>query len=125
MWNTKHTSEAKTRETLLVIVLGLSIMHLIFRHEWMLIAAITIGVLGISSARLANLIHAGWYLIAEKMGRISNTILLSMIYFIVLIPFAMLSQLFRKDMMHIKSNKKFGFVKRDHLYCKKDLENMW
>jgi hypothetical protein len=52
--------------------------------------------------------------------------LLSIIYFVFLLPIAWISRLFTKDPLALRNRKTLSlFVTRNHLYTKKDLENIW
>jgi len=67
-----------------------------------------------------------WYSLSNFLGRIVSSILLTAVYFIVLMPVAMIQKLAGKDKLKIKQFKKSSesvFITRNHLYVKSDLEN--
>ena len=119
------TDKIKYRETLLVIVLGFSLLYLILNREWMLYVALTTGVAGMLSIHLNRWIHLGWFLLGEKLGFVVNKIVLGAIFYFVLVPMGFLSKLFRKDIMNLKSSGESAYHQRDHLYHPDDFENMW
>jgi polyferredoxin len=121
----KSSDKARYRETLLVIVLGFSILYLILEKSWMLYAALSAGILGMLSPLINRWIHVGWFFLGEKMGFVVSKIVLGAVYFAVLLPMGFLSRIFRKDPLHLKSPGKSGFHRRDHLYVPEDFENMW
>lgn len=116
---------SKYRETLLVIVLGFSLLYLILDREWMLFTAVGIGIIGMLSIKLNYWIHTVWLFIGEKLGFVVNKIVMGALYIAILIPISLLARIFRKDIMHLRPFAKSGLHKRDHLYEPGDLENPW
>ena len=117
--------KVKYRETLLVIVLGFSVLYVILDRNWMLYTALGAGIAGMISVRLNRWIHLAWFFIGEKLGFIVSKIVLGVVFFIVLLPMSLLARMFRKDIMHLKSPGKSGYHQRDHQYIADDLINMW
>jgi len=116
---------SKYRETLLVIVLGFSLLYLIFNHLWMIYTAVSIGILGMLSIKINQWIHISWLFFGEKLGFVMNKLIMGALYFAILVPISLLARIFRKDIMHLKPSAKSGFFKRDHLYEANDLQNPW
>lgn len=81
-------------KTVLVIVTGFLILHLLFAWTWALYASALIGVLGLISILLAKAIEWVWHQLTWVLSLIIPNILLSMIFFLVLTPVAWLSRLF-------------------------------
>ncbi len=117
--------KAKYRETLLVIVLGFSVLYLILDRSWMLYTALATGIAGMLSLHLNRWIHIGWFFLGEKMGFVVGKVVLGAVFYIVLLPMGLLSRLFRKDIMNLRSPGKSGYYQRDHRYKPEDFENMW
>ena len=115
----------KYRETLLVLVLGFSILYLIFAHEWMLYTSVGLGILGMLSTHLNRWIHLAWIFIGEKMGFLVNKVVMGILYLAVLIPISMLARIFRKDIMDLKPGGKSSLHQRKHLSTPEDLKNPW
>jgi len=121
-------SESEKSKAQLVIVTGLVVLYFIFkaRYPYLLMAAAVIGVLSIAIPAAGDLIVKGWYKIAEVMGAINGKILLSIVFFIVLVPVAILSKLGKKNPLALKrESKKSVFMERNHKYTAKDLEQVW
>jgi len=122
---------SRAAETILVISLGFLGLFLIFhfRREtdyfWMLYTSFSLGVLGLASKWLREQIHVFWFWIAEKLGYVTSRIILSIVFFIFLIPFGMLARVFRKDLLFLKKKSGSYYKKRDHIYSFQDLENPW
>ena len=118
-------SQTKYRETLLVIVLGFSLLYLILDRNWMLYTALSAGIAGMLSMQLNRWIHVGWLLIGEKMGFVVSKVILGAVFFFVLMPMSLRARLFSKDFMNLKPSSGSGYFQRDHQYCGQDLDEMW
>ena len=77
------------------------------------------------SAFLSRIILTLWFKLAVVLGWINGRILLSVVFFVLLIPFALISRLFTKDPLKLSLKSKETFVKRGHVFEKRDLENPW
>ncbi len=113
-------------KTILVIVTGLLAIAWIFEIPVLVHIALGVGAVAIFIPAAARAIEWVWFKIALGLGWVNSRILLSVIYFIFLMPIAWLSRLFTKDPLALKRNSRSTlFVTRDHLYTGKDLENIW
>ena len=112
-------------KTLLVIVVGLLVLHFIFGSIYLLYAALGIGLVAVLFPSLGKLIVKGWMTIGQLLGRINGSILLSIVFFLMLFPIALLYRLFNKDALLLKNEQDSLFVDRNHSYTKEDLENVW
>lgn len=113
-------------KTILVIVTGLLAIAWIFDVPVLTKVAVGIGAVSIFIPAAAKSIEWAWYKLALALGWVNSRILLSIIYFVFLLPIAWLSRLFTKDPLALKKNAGDSlFVTRDHLYTGKDLENIW
>jgi len=115
-WQQKHTS-------LTVIAIGFGILYFFFRKEWMLVP-IGIVFIGFLFGNIGSFIHLAWMMIAKILGFINSRILLSLLFFFILTPVALIMRLLGKGTF-IKSikNKSSLFETRNHLYTKTDLIN--
>ncbi|MEM6316945.1 MAG: hypothetical protein AAF960_04705 [Bacteroidota bacterium] len=116
----------KHLETCLVISTGLTIAWFFFQHIGLLYAAVTIGVIGAFVDSIARWIHWLWYKIAEVMGGVMSKVLLSLVFFLFLVPLALIYRLFSKDELQLR--KKAGgsyWTVRKQVFGKGDLEDMW
>jgi hypothetical protein len=113
-------------KTILVIVTGLLVIAYIFELSWLSKTAILIGLVSIFIPIVAKGIEWVWLKFAHVLGWINSKILLSLIFFLFLLPIALLSRLFTKDPLKLKGREmKSLFTVRNHMYCKEDLENIW
>src|SRR5687768_13470554 len=113
-------------KTILVMITGLLAIALIFKLSWLIMVCLAIGVAASFVPAAARGIEWAWMKFAFALGWVNSRILLSIIYFVFLLPIAWLSRLFTKDPLALKNRKTSTlFVTRNHLYTKKDLENIW
>ena len=119
------TEEAKSQ---LVIVTGLLVLHFIFEkaQPWFLITAAAVGVISIGIPVAGSLIVKGWLRFAEILGAVNGRILLTLIFFLVLLPVALIARLSRKDSPFLQNEDSGSvYTDRNHLYEAKDLDNVW
>ncbi len=71
-----------------------------------------------------------WFGLSHVLGFFMSKVLLSLIYFLILMPVAMVRRMLGKDSMglskwqdHDAEQKTSAFVVREHKFTKKDLEN--
>jgi hypothetical protein len=114
-------------KTILVIVTGLLAFAWIFNIPVLGKIALAIGAISIFIPPAAKAIEWAWLKLALALGWVNSRILLSIIYFLFLMPIAWVSRLFTKDPLALKkkNDRTTLFVTRDHLYTGKDLENIW
>jgi len=113
-------------KTILVIVTGLLAIGWIFDIPSLWKVATAIGAVSIIFPAVAGAIEWVWFKIALGLGWVNSRILLSVIYFVFLMPIAWVSRFFSKDPLALKKTRRVTlYTTRDHLYTKKDLENIW
>jgi len=125
MANTKNMKKEKIFETILTLVTALIILSLIFKTKHLLSMAWILGLVGLFIKPLAEFISKMWLKLSEIMGSISSKIILSLVFFLFLVPIAFIYRLFNKDSLLIKNTKRSLFFNRDHKYTKEDFENSW
>ena len=129
--NTQHfikMENLKHKESILVISTGFVVLFLIFSLQWMLWIAAGVSILGLMSSTIAYWIHTGWMKLALALGWINSKILLSIVFFVFLMPVAFLQRLVLGDKLQLKKKKEDEggyYVERNYTYEKKDLENVW
>ncbi len=118
-------------KNILVIVTGLLALPFIFKwsdstKDIFIKVALLVGAVSALLPIAAKWIDWAWLKLALGLGWINSRILLSVIYFVFLMPIAILSRLFTKDPLQLKAKKAATlYDHRDHLYTKEDLENIW
>lgn len=113
-------------QIILSIVVGFLALHFIFKVDWFLYLSGVVGLLGLLSDTFAELVTKAWLKLAEILGRINGSILLTLIFFIILTPIALLMRIFKgSDELNLKKQSKTNYATRNHTYQGKDLKNIW
>jgi membrane protease YdiL (CAAX protease family) len=113
-------------KNILVIVVGLTAIAWIFEIPYLAEIAFGVGLVSLLIPAAAKGIEWAWLKLALGMGWINSRILLSIVYFLFLMPIAFLSRLFTKDPLQLKSRGSDSlYTTRNHQYKKEDLENIW
>ncbi len=115
----------KEVEAILVMVLGFLALYFIFGGIWWLRVALGIGIVSLVFPFLGSWIVKGWFKLAEGLGWVNSRILLSIIFFLILTPIALLSRVFNKNSLKLKDDTDSVFKEINKTYTKKDLEKMW
>jgi hypothetical protein len=115
----------KTLETILVLILALLIGYYFNRHTYWLVAAAALAGIALLIPALAQMIHTGWMKLGETMGLITSKIILTLIFFLVLVPLSWLAARFRKPVLKMKPGAGSFFKSRNFTYTAKSMEDMW
>ncbi len=87
------------------------------------IAAIVI-VVSLLVPRVAILLDDVWKFISSVLGRISSNLLLSVIFYVVLLPWGLLLKLIGKEMLPLQlGGRSTAFSVRNKTFVNKDLQN--
>ncbi len=121
----KFTKE-KNQETILAIVLGLLVIWFFTKIQVLLVVSLCLVIVGLFSQWVSGWITFLWLKLSHVMGYVMSRVILSAIFFLFLFPIALLSRLFKKDLMQLKKTKGTSYYhERNHQYLKDDLENPW
>lgn len=127
----KNISKLTRIESTATIAAGLMVFHYIFvvreGKDSLVLFYIALAVLlaGLFVKPLGNLISFVWAKLAEGLGWFNSKVILSVAFFIVMTPFALLYRVFTKDNLGLKRRNDSYYTERNHTYGKKDLENIW
>jgi len=116
-------------ETILTLCVMLVVVYFVTKqlHTWLLSLSVLLGLIGMFFKYLSSKIAWAWMKLAEGMGFVSSKIILSIVFFLILCPVALLSRVFGKS-DHLQLKKPEGssyYYPREHKYGAADLENMW
>jgi len=111
--------------TLLVIVTGLSLIGILLKIQNLVTISVLIGVLSIASKFFEKWIVFSWLKIGHYLGWINSRILLSLVYFIFLVPLSLLRKLLsKKSPILLKNNIDSFWIDRGNIFFgKEDLVN--
>jgi Saxitoxin biosynthesis operon protein SxtJ len=114
-------------ETMAVLAFAALVFHLVTGWQWLLMAAAGLLACGIFIRPVAALLSRCWLRMAEILGRVNTRILLTLVFFLILTPIALLYRRFTNNPLQLKREPGGGtyFMERDHTYTPKDMEKMW
>ena len=115
----------KSLETLLVLTGAMVLLFWIYNKKIFLLFALLLVVIGVASPYVSKKISWLWLKFSEAIGYVISKVMLSIIFFLFLVPLAFINRIFRKDVLGLKKKETSYYSNRDHLYKSKDLENMW
>jgi hypothetical protein len=122
-------SRAKDLETILTICVALVVFFLVGKnhHKYLLELSVVLGLIGMFSKYLTSKISWLWWKISELIGAVMSRVILTIVFFLFLVPIAFLSRLFGKknDLQLKRTIGDTYYVTRNHVYQAKDLENGW
>ncbi len=114
-----------SKETLLTLSLAFLVLFVIRRQDWMLYTAMGISLTGILWPWMSRMIHIAWFWLTDKVGFVVSRVILTVVFVVLVIPFGLLSRLFRKDLLFMKDRTDSTFIKREHTCQPGDFENLW
>jgi hypothetical protein len=122
----KKINREKELEAVLTICVGLLIIFYCSHSAYLLVVAIAIGLLGLFIKPAGHLIAKCWLLLGEAMGAVTSRVILGAVFFIVLVPIALFSRLFSRNVMQVKKGQGPSYFRdRNHAYTAGDLKNTW
>jgi saxitoxin biosynthesis operon SxtJ-like protein len=122
----KAPTDKQVRESVLVITIGFAVLYFLFHRPWMAVVAGLVAVCGLFIPPAARWTARAWWGLAHVLGWINGRILLSVVFFLVLTPIALLRRLGRRDAMRtVDRTAASHWTARDHTYTAADLEKPW
>ena len=116
-WQPRHSS-------LIVIGTGFALLFLFFRKDWMLFVPV-VTMAGFVHAGFGEWIHRSWMKLALVLGWINSRILLTILFFVVLTPVALVARLLGKTSIRKQPANGTQLITRHHLFTKNDLQHPW
>ncbi len=110
------------KETVLVITVGFLVLHLVFKGRVFLYCALGIGLAGVFSFWLSERIDWVWKKLSLLLSKVSNAVLLTLIFFLVVTPIALIRRIGKKG---FDPGAKSNFSDREHIFGKEDFEKVW
>lgn len=115
----------KSLETILLLVTALGVISWLMGNSWFLIAAGILGIVGLLFPSLANSIHWLWMKLGEAMGFLTGKIVLTIIFYIFLVPLSFLSKLRKRNPVKLKPGNNTCYTERNFKYTRESMENLW
>ncbi len=118
--------ESNPSKTVLTIVVGFAVVFWFTGWMWAFKVLVVVGLAGIFSNYLARKIEWVWMKLAFILGKIIPNILMSLIFFLILYPIALLSRAFgEKDPLKLKNSYSSMFKTTDKVFDKASFERPW
>ena len=115
----------KALEAILVIAIGFLLIYILKEQKIFLYISFSVGLVGIFIKPLAVLIAKGWYKLGDILGVVVSKVVLSLIFFLLVTPIALLHNLFNKDSLRLKKSDQTFWSNRDHFYVPEDFDKIW
>lgn len=116
----------KVSQTMLALVTGAIFLFFLLKFKWLLIVGFLFGIVGLFMPGLSRTISIYWFKLAEIIGSIVSKIFLSLIYIIFLLPIALLSRLFRPDLLQLNPKKDGSYyISRNFHFTSESLKKPW
>ncbi|MBO9202358.1 MULTISPECIES: SxtJ family membrane protein [Niastella] len=115
----------KTLETILVLVLALMVFYRTTNNSYFFLSAMILGFIGLFIPSLAEKVHVVWMKLAEGLGFVTSKIILTLIFFIILVPISFLFKAFGKNSVQTKAGNNSYFKERNFTYTPESLDNVW
>ena len=112
--------------TLLTIIFGLLFLNFFLEKNLIFYISLIISAIGVFSIKLSKLIEKIWYKFSFYLSQIIPNILLTIIFFIILTPTALLSKIFNtKSNFLSKDERETAYKNQIKKFDKKSFERAW
>lgn len=113
------------KSTLLVLTTGCLALYLIFSWKGWLVFSFLLGLIGVFSPWLSRKIHWIWIKLADLLGMFVPKIVLTIVFYGVLLPLALFSRLFRHDPLMLSEKYDSYFIDIHQEVKKEDFTKIW
>lgn len=117
----------RSLEAVLAASLFSLLLFLIVGNRLLLSLPIILMAGALLSPTFALVVGKGWFNVAHLLGTINSRVLLATLFFGVLTPLALVSRLFRPNMLQIRKDRTTStyFVARPRQFIRDDFEKLW
>ncbi|MEZ5043079.1 MAG: SxtJ family membrane protein [Saprospiraceae bacterium] len=113
-------------ETIAALVTLSIVIYLIFDLKNILYIGLSLGLMTLFIRPLAIFVHKGWSYLAKWLNYITSRVLLSIVFFLVLTPIAIIYRLMGKDSLKKKEiGQESYFTERNHQFTAEDFKKTW
>jgi hypothetical protein len=122
--NRKITKD-QSRDTGMAMVLLLLLIFLARKREGWLFAAMGLHVLNMVVPQIYRPIAVAWLGLSDLLGMVVSKVLLSIVFFAIVTPIAVLRRLFGKDPLKLrafKAGQDSVMLERNHTFVRGDLD---
>jgi len=122
----RKITKDQSRDTGMAMVLLFLLLFASRKHPWYLYTAMALHVINMIVPKIYSPVAVLWLGLSDAMGAVMSKVLLSIVYFLVVTPIAILRRISGKDSLKLrvfKASKESVMVKRDHLFTARDMES--
>jgi hypothetical protein len=121
----RKITKDQSRDTGMAMVLLLLLVDIRGKHGHVLFAALALQVLNMTVPQVYRPIAVLWLGLSDLLGAVVSKILLSIVFFVIVVPIGVLRRLAGKDSLKLrafKAGKDSVMVERNHTFIGRDLE---
>ena len=111
--------------TIIAILAWFAIIFFITKKNLILYFASLVIILSIISGKVLNLVIYSWGKFGDLLGFINSKIILFILFYFILTPYAFVLKLFNKKVSILTKNDLTSFSDKEYTYSDKDFKNMW
>ncbi|MFI5131583.1 MAG: hypothetical protein ACHQFX_16390 [Chitinophagales bacterium] len=115
----------KEYSTILVLVLAFVALYIFSDKIIFLYISLGTGVVSLLLPWIAKNIHFLWMKFSVLLGSVSAVVILTLIFFVIIVPLSFIAKLTGKKFIILKREKNSYFKTRNFLYDKESIENVW
>lgn len=114
----------KTKSTVLIISMGFLLIYFFTDTQIFLYIALVVGILGLSDT-MSRMIDKAWMGLSKLLSYIVPNILLTIVFFVVLFPFALIYKWVQNDPLFLSPNRNTYWVEDENEIDPKSFEKPW
>tara|TARA_X000000950_G_scaffold231669_1_gene280295 strand:+ start:8952 stop:9320 length:369 start_codon:yes stop_codon:yes gene_type:complete len=111
-------------KTILTISLGFLFIYFLGEYKWALFSSIFVSTAGLISDRISKVIEKIWFKLSEILGMIIPNITLTIVFYFLLFPIAVLSKIFTKNkLINLNPIKESNYLEVNKVFTKEFMKN--
>jgi hypothetical protein len=121
----RKITKDQSRDTGMAVVLLLLLVDIRGKRGWALFLAVALQVLNMTVPQIYRPVAVLWLGLSDLLGAVVSKILLSIVFFVIVVPIGVLRRLAGKDSLKLrafKAGKDSVMVERNHTFIGRDLE---
>ena len=121
----RKITKNQSRDTGMAMVLLLLLVDIRTKRGWVLLAVIALQLLNMTVPQIYRPVAVLWLGLSDLLGAVVSKILLSIVFFVIVVPIGVLRRLAGKDSLKLrafKAGRDSVMVERNHTFVGRDLE---
>lgn len=121
------TDRKKDLETMAVLAVFFLVVYFLSKKTVFIIAALSLLIISVLFKKITSRIAASWLAFSRILASINSKIILTLVFYFVLTPLALLHRLFNRSHLKLKRNRYVTtyFDPRERTFQKDDFEKVW